>query len=80
MFLKLRAVGNSLGVIIPSYVLRSMGRVEGDEISVKIEGYEGVEPEPVLAGSSTVDRALDDMTRSARARREAVGKDHQNEK
>lgn len=76
MILKLRAVGNSLGVIIPSYVLRSMGRGEDDDIDVKIVGYEGVEP--VVAGMTVVDRVLDDMV--VKSKRAAEGKFHQDEK
>ncbi len=78
MILKLRAVGNSLGVIIPSYVLRSMGWGKGSAISVKIEGYEGVEPARV--GEAMPDCELDAMVKDTRSRRAAEGKFHQDEK
>jgi putative addiction module antidote len=74
MLLKLRAVGNSLGVIVPSHVLRSLGIGEGDEISITVDAYKGVDPVRV----SVVEQ--EDESSDARLRRVREGRSHQDEK
>lgn len=38
MKLKLRPIGNSLGIIIPKDFLKTLGLKEGDEIELTVEG------------------------------------------
>jgi antitoxin component of MazEF toxin-antitoxin module len=53
---KLRKIGNSLGIIVPSYIIEGLGFHKGDVMHIVIPPSEGIKRNKLLTGLAGIDK------------------------
>ena len=53
---KLRKIGNSLGIIVPSYIIEGLGFRKGDILHIIIPPSEGAKKNKLLTGLAGIDK------------------------